>query len=185
MDAPFLSQHPLRTGGRQAFALDASRVKRYCLTPAGIDELVELRMNGETPQAFIAKHDLTSKEGRRHLIGRLDAVESLYKIARDAAGSLAGHYGRRLAWRWERRGVIDAVMQFPDGRTLAISRIGSTHSGKAISSRLGTLCKMHRQGALRATLLLVPGAVELQRALNYLSHQGADTPTGDRGSSPC
>ena len=153
---------------------DASRVQRYCLTPSGIRELLRLRTNTGTPEAFIAEYDLTSKQGRRYLVRRLDAVESLYRIARDAAIFFVDGYNCDFAWRWERQGALDAMMQLPGGRAVAISRIGSTHAGKAIISRLGTLQKMRQRGDIQTTLLLVPGVVELERALNYMYNRGID-----------
>ena len=72
-----------------------------------------------------------------------------------------------LNWRWERQGALDAVLQLQDGRTAALSRIGSTHTGEAVFGRMRTLQNMHDRGAINTTMLLVPGMAELERALNY------------------
>ena len=147
--------------------LDGFRVRRWYLTPHGIAELARARLAGEDPEALIVSNDLLSAQGRRYLLRRLDAAVVLYKVAQDIASALDDREGLRLAWRWERQGALDAVLQLPDDRTAAISRIGSTHTGEAVSSRLRTLQNMHGRGAIRTTMLLVPGIAELERALNY------------------
>ena len=153
---------------------DGFRVRRWYLTPRGIEELARSRLASEAPEALIVANDLLSAQGRRYLLRRLDAVAVMYKVAQDMASSLGDGEGLRFTWRWERQGALDAVLQLPDGRTVAISRIGSTHTGEAIGSRLRTLQDMHDRGAIRATMLLVPSMVELERALNYMHANGVD-----------
>ena len=151
---------------------DATRVRRHCLGPAGIEDLSALRMDGNRSVDIVREQDLTSREGRQYLVARLDVVESLYRIALDAVGLIADRYEMKFTWRWERLGPLYAVMQFQDGRTVAMSRLGSTHNGEAISDRFDRLRIMHNRGSLQATLLLVPGPVELVRALNYFRTWG-------------
>ena len=146
---------------------DGFRVRRWYLTPRGIAELVKSRLVGEDPEALIVSNDLLSAQGRRYLLRRLDAAAVLYRVAQDMASALSDGDGLRLTWRWERQGGLDAVLQLPDGRTAAMSRIGSTHTGEAVGSRLRTLQNMHGRRAVRTTMLLVPGVMELERALNY------------------
>ena len=92
----------------------------------------------------------------------------LYRVAQDIASAPGGGEGLRFTWRWERQGALDAALQLPDGRTAAMSRIGSTHTGEAVFGRLRTLQNMHGRGAVRTTMLLVPGMAELGRALNHV-----------------
>ena len=99
---------------------------------------------------------------------RLDVVECMYRIALAAAALIEDRYEVKFTWRWERIGPLYATMQLQDGRVVAMSRIGSTHNGDAIRNRFRVLRGMHRRGSLHTTLLLVPGPVEMQRALNYL-----------------
>lgn len=153
---------------------DGFRVRRWYLTPQGIEELARSRLMGEAPESLIVANDLLSAQGRRYLLRRLDAVAVMYKVAQDMASSLGDGEGLQFTWRWERQGALDAVLQLPDGRTSAISRIGSTHTGEAVGSRLRTLQDMHDRGAVRATILLVPGMAELKRALNYMQPNGVD-----------
>ena len=146
---------------------DGFRVRRWYLTPRGIAELARSRLADETPEALIVSNDLLSAQGRRYLLRRLDAAAVLYRVAQDVASSVGVGEGLRFTWRWERQGTLDAVLQLSDGRTAAMSRIGSTHTGEAVGSRLRTLQNMHDRGSVRTTMLLVPGMTEMERALNH------------------
>ena len=153
---------------------DGVRVRRGSLTPLGIDELAQLRMDVSGAGALILENDLLSAQGRRYLLRRLNAVSVICRVALDAAAALDGSAGLRFTWRWERQGPLYAVFRTQDGRTVAISRIGSTHTGEAISSRLRTLRRMHERGSLRTTLLIVPGLTELERVLQYMHRMGVN-----------
>ena len=150
---------------------DATRVSRYCLAPTGIEELAAQQLDGTRPVDIVRRQDLTSKEGRKYLVARLDVVESMYRVALDAAALLDDRYAMKFTWRWERLGPLYATMQLNDGRVVAMSRLGSTHDGDAIRNRFRVLRRMHHRGSLHTTLLLVPGPVEMQRALNYMYDQ--------------
>ena len=153
---------------------DGVRVRRGCLTPLGIDELAQLRMDGSDAGVLIVENDLLSAQGRRYLLRRLDAASVIYRVAVDAAASFDGPAGLRFIWRWERQGPLYAVFRTRSERTVAISRIGSTHTGEAINSRLRTLRRMHERGSLKTTLLIVPGATELERVLQYMNRMGVN-----------
>ena len=147
---------------------DVTRVNRYCLAPPGIKQLAAQQFDGTRPAELVRERDLTSNEGRQYLVPRLDVVESMYRIALDAAALLDGRCEMKFTWRWERRNALYAVMQLKDGRSVAMSRLGSTHNGDAIRTRFRTLRDKHHDGELYTTLLLVPGLVELQRALKFM-----------------
>ena len=151
---------------------EGSRQMRYCLTPTGVEMLAGLQRNGKTPDELILSQDLLSAQGRRYLLRRMNAVAALYRIAQDVSVSFRADSGSHLKWRWERQGAVDAVMQLPAGRTVAISRIGSTHSGEAIRNRLRTLGNMHERQDIRTTLLLVPEMMDIERPLNYYVQPG-------------
>ena len=136
--------------------------------------LAGLKRNGKTPDELIYSQDLLSAQGRRYLLRRMQAVAALYRIAQDVSVSFRADSGSHLKWRWERQGAVDAVMQLPAGRTVAISRIGSTHSGEAIRSRLRTLGNMHERQDIRTTLLLVPEMMDIERPLNYMYNRGVE-----------
>ena len=143
-------------------------MSRYCLAPKGIEELSAQQIDGTRPSEIVRERDLTSKEGRQYLVPRLDVVESMYRIALDAAALIDDQYDVKFAWRWERRDALYAVMQLRDGRSVAMSRLGSTHNGDAVRTRFRTLQEKHHSRELHTTLLLVPGLVELQRALAFM-----------------
>ena len=151
---------------------DGIRVRRWYLKLEGIEELARSRLGGETAYDLIANNDMLSAQGREYLLQRLDAVGVIYRVAQAVASTVEDVQGLRFKWRWETQGVLDAVLQLPDGRTVAISRIGSTHTGKAIRDRLMSIRTMHRQGKaerrLYTTLLLVPGVIEQQRAATFM-----------------
>lgn len=153
---------------------EGTRQMRYCLTPTGVEMLAGLERNGKTTDELILNQDLLSAQGRRYLLRRMQAVVALYRIAQDVAVSLKEDSRNRLKWRWERQGAVDAVMQLTTGCTVAISRIGSTHSGEAIRSRIRTLGNMHERQDIRTTLLLVPEMMDTERALNYMHNRGIE-----------
>ena len=151
---------------------DGVRVRRWYVTLSGMEELARLRLMGESPSDLIAEFPMLSARGRRFLLRRLDAVTVLYRVALEVAAHIGSGAGRAFTWRWEFRDALDAVIQLRNGRTLSISRLGSTHSGDAIRTRFRTLERMHRRGVLRKTLLVVPGVLELVRAQNYMHDNG-------------
>ncbi len=147
---------------------DGTRLKLAYLKFAGIDELAQSRLAGESASDLVAGNDMLSAQGREYLLQRLDVALVLYRVAQAVAAAVGDAEGLRFTWRWERQGSLDAVLQMQDARTIAISRIGSTHTGKAISTRLASLRNMHRNRSLHTTLLIVPGVVEHERAAAFM-----------------
>ena len=142
----------------------SSYVKRGCLTRAGVEALAKLRSKGETPLSLM--DDLSvSAQARRNVVRRLDAAVVLYRIAQEVATIQTGIKG----WQWASRGGLDATMALVGGGVIGISRLGSTHSGEAISNRLDTIAGMHAREYKFVTLLLVPGPTEMSRALSRVS----------------
>ena len=135
-----------------------SRSRRWFLAPAGIAELARRRRQDESPDDLLKAFPLTT-QWRRNLLGRLDAVAIIYRVAQHVAEGAE----RRFTWRWERRGALDAAFRLQSGRTAGVVRIGSGLSGKAVSSRFGTLLNLHRRGELQAALIIVPGPIDMHR----------------------
>lgn len=135
---------------------NTSRVRRWYLTPGGIMLLSEIR---DTTTAKFLQELPLSAEWRRRLLRRLDAVASLYRVGREVAGCTGGP----LRWRWLRAGALDALLELPDGRTLALLRLGPTLSWQAMRSRIGTLYWSQRARGCPTALLLLPGNLEAQR----------------------
>ena len=135
---------------------NTSRVRRWHLTLGGIMLLAEGR---NTTTGRLLRELPLSAEWRRRLLRRLDAVAPLYRVGREVAEWTGGPIG----WRWLRAGALDALLELPDGGTLALMRLGPTLSWRAMRSRVGTLYGMQRTGRCPAALLLLPGNIEAQR----------------------
>ena len=143
---------------------ETSRVCRWCLTPGGLKELAASRMRGEDPESLLSLLPVSAQD-RRYVLRRLDAAAVLYGLAQDAAANGRGP----IRWWWSRSGGLDAAMQLANGHTLGLSRLGTTHSTQALKSRVGTLGAMHQRQQLQASLLVVPGPVEVNMVLNVMS----------------
>ena len=161
----------LRARGLTAFVrhtrANTSRVRRWYLTPSGIIHLAELR---HTTTGRLLRELPLSAEWRRGLLRRLDAVAPLYR----AGGEIAECMGGPVGWRWLRSGALDALLELPDGGTLALMRLGPTLSWRAMRSRVGTLYGMQRTGRCPAALLLLPGNIEAQRVAADLRGRAVD-----------
>lgn len=157
---------------------DGARVRRAYLTLAGIEELAQSRLQGEDAYDLMAENDMLSAQGREFLLHRLDVISVIYLVAQAIALAVENARGLRFTWRWERQGTLEAALQLPDRRTVAISRIGSTHTGKAIRSQLGAIRNMHKRseakGRVYTTLLLVPGVIEHEQALMFFDDAKVD-----------
>ena len=146
---------------------ERSRVRRWFLTRKGVEDLAQLRLKGESAKTLISEYSV-SAQLRRYILRRLDAVVGLYRVAQDAASA----YDEPLEWKWSRSGALDGMMRMPDGRSAGLSRIGSTHSGRATGERIKTLNLMYARGQKCPTLMLVPGPVVLKRVLDRLKGRG-------------
>ena len=146
---------------------NTSRVRRWYLTPSGIMLLAEVR---DTTAERLLRDLPLSAEWRRILLRRLDAVASLYRVGCEIAECKDGP----IEWRWLRAGAIDALLELPDGGTLALLRLGPTLSWQAMRSRLGTLYGMQRERRCPPALLLLPGNLEAQRLAADLRGRAID-----------
>ena len=146
---------------------NTSRVRRWCLTPGGIIHLAELR---RTTTGRLLRELSLSAEWRRRLLRRLDAVAPLYRAGMQVARCASGPVG----WRWMRAGALDALLELPDGRTLALLRLGPTLSWQAMRSRIGTLYWLQQSRRCPAALLLLPGNLEAQRIAADLRGRAID-----------
>ncbi len=146
---------------------NTSRVRSWYLSPRGITRLAKLR-NTTTARLL---HELPlSAEWRRNLLRRLYAVASLYRIGQQVAGCADGP----VSWRWMRAGALDALLELPDGGTLALLRLGPTLSWQAMRSRIGTLYWSQRTRGCPPALILLPGNLEAQRLAADLRGRAID-----------
>ena len=132
--------------------------QRWCLTPDGIAEFARRRRLGESPDDLIKTFPLDTR-WQRNLLGRLDAVAVINRMARGAAAG----WGPGFTWRWERRDRLDAVFRMDSGQTAGVVRIGSSLSGQGAAGRVGRLLTLYEKEELQAALIIVPGPIDVQQ----------------------
>ena len=131
--------------------------RRYLLSEAGIKRLA--LSNGRSANEVLAEHPV-SQPWRRMLLGRLDSVAVIYRLA-CALAELEPP--PRL--RWYRSQPADAALGLSDGRTLAVVRWGRTADRTAFGVRLSRL----REGpSYSGALVLAPDEVRLRHARRLL-----------------
>ena len=127
--------------------------RRHALTAAGVLRLAELE---DMPLAELLALRPVSRQWRRGLLQRLDAVAVVYRLA-----SAITQVAHPLDFRWYRAMPLDAAVALPDGRTLAVVRQGSTADRTAFAKRLWRLGELTPTSAV---LLLVPDETRLRQA---------------------
>ena len=127
--------------------------RRHALTAAGVDRLAEL---DAVPQEELLFLRPVSRQWRRGLLERLDAVAAVYRLA-----SGIGQVFHPLVFRWYRAMPLDAAVVLPGGRSLAVVRQGNTADRTAFGKRLWRLGQLTPTSAV---LMLVPDEVRLRQA---------------------
>ena len=131
--------------------------RRFHLTAAGVRVLAP-ELDLEVEELLRARP--VSGHWRRLLLGRLDAVAVIYRLA--ATVSSIAH---PLRFRWYRASPLDAALVLPDGRTIGVVRQGLASERTAFSKRLRRLHEGPHPGAL---LVLLPDEVRLRHARRLL-----------------
>ena len=126
---------------------------RHVLTAAGVDRLAELDGVSQEETLFLLP---VSRQWRRGLLERLDAVAVIYRLA-----SAVNQLVHPLVFRWYRAMPLDAALVLPDGRTLSVVRQGSTSDRTAFGKRLWRLGQLTPTSAV---LMLLPDEVRLRQA---------------------
>ena len=132
--------------------------RRYCLTAAGLRQLA--KDENRAVDGLLRTRPL-SRQWRRILLGRLDALSVLYRLATVVAGA-AGPVDLRLY----RAAPLDAALLLPGGRTLGVVRQGPAADRTAFAKRLWRLGQGPLPGAV---LVLVSDEVRLRHARRLLS----------------
>ncbi len=146
-----------------ATTLFPSSTQRLHLTAAGLRRLAE---EEETSLDELVRGHPVSAEWRRNLMGRLDSLAAIYRLA--AAGSGVAY---PIRFRWYRASTLDAAIELPGGRTVGIVRQGLTADRTGFSNRMWRL----RQGPLPgAVLVLMADDVRLRHVRRTLA--GAPVP---------
>lgn len=116
-----------------------SPTRRFLLTEAGIEQWA--LDSGRSTEEILAEHPLTQR-WRRLLLGRLDSVAVIYRLA-----SALAELKRPPRLRWYRAQPANAALGLGDGRTLAVVRWGRTADRTAFAIRAHRL----REGGGRRT----------------------------------
>ena len=127
--------------------------RRHFLTVAGVERLAELDGVSIEEPLFLVP---VSKQWRRGLLERLDAVAVIYRLA-----SAINQVFHPLAFRWYRAMPLDAAIALPDGRTLEVVRQGNTADRTAFAKRLW---RLGQSAPTSAVLMLLPDEVRLRQA---------------------
>ena len=127
--------------------------RRYCLTAEGVRQLVQ---DDREPVARPLRGWPVSQEWRRLILERLDAAAVLYRLT-----TAISEMQHPLRFRWYRAQPMDAVIELPDGRNLALARIGRTADRTALAKRLRRLDETLGVGA---ALIILPDEIRLRHA---------------------
>ena len=127
--------------------------RRHALTAAGVSRLAELDAVPLEEPLFLLP---VSKQWRRGLLERLDAVAVIYRLA-----SAVNQVHHSLVFRWYRAMPLDAALVLHYGRSLALVRQGNTSDRTAFAKRLWRLGQLPPTSAV---LLLLPDEVRLRQA---------------------
>ena len=130
---------------------------RSCLTAAGVLQLA--REEGVTVDRLLRTRPV-SAHWRRLLLGRLDAVAAVYRLAAAVTG-----VRHPIRVRWYRASPLDAALFLPDGTVMGVVRHGVITDRTAFSKRLRRLYEGPLPGAL---LLLLPDEVRLRHVRRLL-----------------
>ena len=131
--------------------------RRYCLTARGVQAISE---NTEPPLNKLLRVYPVSDQWRRLILQRIDTTALLYRLT-----TMIGEIKNPLQFHWFRAQPMDAMIELPDGRTIALVCIGSTSDRTAMSKRLRRLDETLGVGA---ALIILPDEVRLRHARRML-----------------
>ena len=133
---------------------------RHALTAGGVQRLAELDGVPLEEALFLLP---VSRQWRRGLLERLDAVAVIYRLA-----SAVNQVFHTLVFRWYRAMPLDAAIALPDGRSVAVVRQGNTSDRTAFAKRLWRLGQLTPTSAV---LMLLPDEVRLRQARRLATAQ--------------
>ncbi|MXY85189.1 MAG: hypothetical protein F4209_09555 [Chloroflexi bacterium] len=131
--------------------------RRYTLTPAGLRRLAE--SEGINAERLLHERPV-SEQARRLFLGRIDALAVLYRLCCTMAD-----VAFPIQIRCYRALPVDLCLRLPDGRTIALVRLGRINERRSLARRLARL----RDGpAFAAVLLLAPEETRLREVARRL-----------------
>ncbi len=128
---------------------------RYYLTREGIADATDA-LEFATPSALV-RHYPMSLEWLRLLIGRMDAVASVCRLA---ASLSPGTDGLRTEVDFLRRGRFDAIITLHNGRSFGVVRQGPALRRRSLFDRLRAIAEYNYQRRPGTVLILVPSPWE-------------------------
>lgn len=131
--------------------------RRFTLTAAGLNRLAE--SEGVEPERLLRERPV-SEQARRLCLGRIDALAVLFRLSCAVAD-----IGFPIQARCYRALPFDLCLRMPDGRMIALARLGRINERRSLAQRLARL----RDGpAFAAMLLIVPDETRLRDAARRL-----------------
>ena len=130
---------------------------RYCLTARGVQVLSE---NSGTPLRKLLRRYPLSDQWRRLILQRLDTAANLYRLT-----TMISKIEYPTQIHWFRAQPMDAMIELPGERSIALVRIGRTADRTAIAKRLRRLDETLGFGA---ALVILPNEVRLRHARRIL-----------------
>ena len=128
---------------------------RFWLTARGIGEAVGILGFG-TPSDFVRAYPV-SREWLTLLIGRMDAVAAVYRLASSMS---PGTGGRRSYVEFHRRGRFDATITLHDSRSFGVVRQGLALRRRSLYDRLRAIAEYDYTRRPDIVLILVPSVWE-------------------------
>ena len=126
---------------------------RYCLTARGVQALSE---NTGTPLSRLLRQYPVSEQWRHLILQRLDTAAILYLLT-----TMINQIEYPLQIHWFRAQPMDAMIELPGERGIALVRIGRTADRTAIAKRLRRLDEALGFGA---ALIILPDEVRSRHA---------------------
>ena len=131
--------------------------RRFSLTAAGLDRLAE--SEGIEPLRLLRERPV-SEQARRLCLGRIDALAVLYRLSCAVAD-----IGFPIEARCYRALPVDLCLRLPDGRTIALVRLGRVNERRSLAQRLA---RLRDRPAFATTLVVAPDETRLRDAARRL-----------------
>ena len=130
---------------------------RYCLTARGVQALSE---NTRMPLNKLLRQYPVSEQWRRLILQRLDTAAILYRLT-----TMISKMEYPLQIHWFRAQPMDAMIELPGERSIALVRIGRTADRTAIGKRLR---RLHEALGVGAALIILPDEERLRHTRRML-----------------
>ena len=130
---------------------------RYCLTARGVQAISE---NTETPLNRLLRQYPISDQWRRLILQRINTAAIVYRLT-----TMISKIEYPLQIHWFRAQPMDAIVELPGERSIALVRIGRTADRTAIAKRLRRLDETLGVGAV---LIMLPDEERLRHVRRML-----------------